>query len=156
MIFRPETLQRLERHQQRVLDRLRADGQLDGTVRTSEAHALGPAVRGMAQPTRLRLVRVIRDGGASGTATTPATWTYSLFAYTELDAQPDPLPVALATSCAPRMRQTSGDVGAWIAAPDWSVAIAEHRPAQTGNDRWRLLIADERLPIVVCDPGAAP
>lgn len=153
MIFRPDTLRRLERHQQRVLDRLRADGQLDGAVRTSEAHMLGPAVRGIAQAGRLHLVRVVRDGGAAGTATTPATWTYSVYAYSESDTAPDPLPTPLATGRAPRLRPTVGDVGAWVKAPDWSIAIAELRGGQSGNERWRLLVVDERLPVVVCDPG---
>lgn len=153
MIFRPDTLRRLERHQQRVLDRLRADGQLDGAVRTSEAHLLGPAVRGLVQAGRLQLVRVVRDGGAGGTATTPASWTYSLYQYFESDAQPSPLPTPLATGRAPRMRTTVDDVGAWVQAPDWSVAIAELRAGLSGDERWRLLVVDERLPIVVCDPG---
>lgn len=102
------------------------------------------------------LVRVRRDGGAAGTATTPASWTYALYPYSESDAQPNPLPPALATQVAPHWRATVGDVGAWTPAPDWSVGLAELRSGQSPGARWRLLIVDERLPVVICDPGTAP
>lgn len=114
---------------------------------------LATAIKRGGTETSIRLVRVIKDGGAAGTATTPATWTYSVYAYSESDTAPDPLPTPLATGRAPRLRPTVGDVGAWVKAPDWSIAIAELRGGQSGNERWRLLVVDERLPVVVCDPG---
>lgn len=102
----------------------------------------------------IRLVRVISDGGASGTSTSPTTWTYSVYSYLVSDTPPDPLPAPLATGRSPYFRATVNGIGAWTKAPDWSVAIAEFRVGLSGNDQWRLLVVDERLPIVVCDPGA--
>lgn len=155
-MWRPALLRQLAEHERRVLDRMRAAGELDGAVQVSATHPLGPPVRGGGELTRLRLVRVRRDGGASGTATVPATWTYSLYAHSASDTPPDPLPEALATSRAPAWRATVGGVGAWVQAPDWSVGLAEMRAGQSGSERWRLLLCDERLPIVTCDPGAGP
>lgn len=90
------------------------------------------------------------------TAGLGATWQCSIYEYAaSSDTPPSPLPAPLATNCTVARRITVGNVGAGQAAPYWSVGIAEYRSYDSGDDRWRLLMVDERLPVVACDPGVA-
>ncbi|MBK9126271.1 MAG: hypothetical protein IPM13_00505 [Phycisphaerales bacterium] len=95
----------------------------------------------------VRLVRVIRQSTNPGIGGTGVTHLYNLYEYVwNTSSPPNPLPEPVAVNVPYNYRFTYNGVGQWLAAPDWSVAVAQFQAYTTGVNRYKLLWCDEQLP----------
>lgn len=86
------------------------------------------------------VVKVKKDGGTGGGATSSANWTYSIALPTQ-DVNAFGL-VFLASGLAPKIYPPRGYVGAWVQAGDNSYGLAI-KIGLTGFEAWELLMVGE-------------
>lgn len=119
----------LRQHVARTLGRLREDALAPTVAQLGQQGTASSGAVGAVIPVQMKL----RTGGSGGSATSPPTWTYDIYAL-DANVYTDP---PLATALAP-YRWTSA--GYYAAAPLGSIG-----QAAIVNGSWRLLWAPESL-----------